>query len=38
MLIHDDVRNNVVHLVVEWRKDGENERRAFKTKTWATLL
>lgn len=38
MLIKDDVRNSVIHLVVEWRRDGGNERRAFEEKIWATHL
>lgn len=25
MLIYDDIRNSVVHLIVEWRRDGETE-------------
>ena len=38
MLILDNVRNSVAHLVGEWRRDGENERQPFKTKTRVTCL
>ena len=27
--VNGDVKNCVVHDVVEWRRDGENERQAF---------
>ena len=30
MLIYDNVGNNVVHLIAEWRRDGENEKHEFK--------
>lgn len=32
MLVHEIVRNNVVHLVAEQIRDGENERWVFKKK------
>jgi hypothetical protein len=30
MLIEDNIRNGVVHLVAELRRDGENDRHEFK--------
>ena len=33
MLIWGDVRISVVQLIAEWKRDGGNERWAFKTKT-----
>ena len=36
--IEDEVRNRVVYLVAEQEKDGESERRAFKTKKLGVLI
>ena len=32
VLIYDNVRNDVVHLIEEWRRDGENKKHEFKEK------
>ena len=32
MSLEDNVRNNVIHFVAERRRNGENDRHAFKKK------
>jgi hypothetical protein len=38
MLVQDDVRNSVIHLIAKRRRDGENQKWAFKKTTCATHL
>ena len=38
MLIYDDVRNSVVHLVAKHRRDGENEKWAFEEKEFGLII